>query len=185
MAFITAAELKNWPLPVTDKQWQLIEGAGAYIDTFIETATQNIKDYTEHDFELTEYTERIQGNNRAKLYLNEYPVVEISEIYGTDVYQNIRTVEPSGLIVDGKAGLVEWVDKFRNLWFREYIWTVTYTAGYATIPGPIKHATGLETIKLLQPLFRGGTNFNQVALVEDIDEQIVDLLYKYKRNRIG
>jgi len=185
MAFISAEELKNWPLPVTDKQWQMIEGAGAYITDFIDTATRNIQDYLERDIELTEYIERIPGNGRPKIILNNYPVVSVETVTGTDVHGNLRTQSGGDFIIDAKAGILEWVDRFRNAWFKQYIWTIEYTAGFATIPGPIKHATGLETIKLLQPLFRGGTNFSQVALVDDIDEEIVDLLYAYKRNRIG
>lgn len=186
MSFITAEELKKFPLPVTDKQWALIDGAGAYqIAATIATATQHVQNYLERDIESTTYVERIVGRNRDRLMLNNYPVQSITSVTSTDVYGNETSYGADYFLVNAGSGIIEWVDKFRYTFFPNYIWTVQYTAGYDVIPDTIKHATALQTVNLLQPIFRGGQNFQQVDIVEQLDEQTVDLLERYRRVRIG
>ena len=186
MAFITVEELKDYPLPVTDAQWAKIDNAGAYqIATVIDYATQHVKDYIERDLEELEYVERIQGTGRNKMMVNNYPVTAISEVTATDVHGNNQVYGSDAFLVNSRAGIIEFVDRYRNEWFRDKLWTIEYTAGYPTIPGPVKHATALVTIQMLQPLFRGGTNFASIDLVDESNEHIVDMLERYRRVRIG
>jgi hypothetical protein len=183
MGFITAAELKSMPLPVKESQWNNI--GSAYIEQTIDYATQHVKDYLEKDIEETEYVERLRGQDRDTLMLNHYPIISLDAVSSIDVYGYTRTYQPADFLIDTAAGIIEWVDKYRNTFIKSYIWTVEYTAGYATIPGPIKHATALVCLQMLQPFFRGGTNFASVDLVDESNEHIVDVLERYKRNRIG
>lgn len=186
MAFITVDELKDYPLPVTDKQWEKINGASPYqIQKVLDYATQNIKDYLDRDIELTDYTERIFVSQPVfKLILNQYPVTELTALGSTDIWNNPITYS-LGSFFAGENGIIEWTDRVRNAFYPTYIYTVEYTAGYAEIPGPIKHATALQAVTMLQPLFRGGTNFVQVDLIDAAEESIVDMLEKYRRKRIG
>jgi hypothetical protein len=186
MSFITVDELKDYPLPVKNSMWDKINGVSPYqIQKVLDYATQNIKDYLDRDIELTEYVERIfVSKPEPKLILNQYPVTELTSISSTDLYGNIITYSlPS--FFSGENGIIEWIDKTRNGFYPTYVYTVSYTAGYATIPGPIKHATALQAISMLEPMFRGGTNFAQIDLVEGTEEIIVDMLEKYRRKRIG
>lgn len=187
MAFITTAELKNYPLPITEAQWNKIDGVGGeQVDKVLAYASQNIKDYLDRDIELTAYTERMYVSGATtKLMLNQYPIASLTGISSTDLWGNVITYSTGSFVVNADAGIVEWIDKVRNGFLPPYVYTVSYTAGYATIPGPIKHATALQALSMLQPLFRGGTNFVQVDLVEGMEESIVDLLESYRRKRIG
>lgn len=181
--FITPTELKAYPLPVTDKQWEKI--TDEQIQTVIDYATQNIKDYLDRDIVITSYTERIVGSGRSTLILDAYPIVSLSSVSSRDYTETIANYSTSDFLIRANSGIIEWIDKLRNAFWSTRIWVVQYTAGYATIPGPVKHATALQTVQMLQPLFRGGSNFAQVELVEETNEQIVDMLEKYKRKRIG
>lgn len=185
MGFITAEELKHYPLPVTNKQWELIDSAGPYVQKVIDYASQRIKDYLEKDIEPATYIERIRTRNRDSLMLNHYPIISLDDVSATDAYGYTRTYSSGDFIIDSGAGIIEWLDKYRNTFLETYLWTVEYTAGYSEIPGPIKHATALQAVQMLQPLFRSGTNFAQVELITEMDEQIVDLLERYRRQRIA
>ena len=186
MAFITAEELKSMPLPVTEKQLEkLDQGSGYMIDFALEAASQHVKNYIERDIEETEYIERIPGKGRPSIMVNNYPLTSVESISGRDVYGYERTYSAEDFLVDADAGIVEFVDKYRNTFVKGWVWEIHYTAGFTTIPYVIKQATALQAINMLQPLFRGGQNFAQVDLVESLDETTVDLLDRYKRVRIG
>lgn len=183
MAFITVDEFRSMALPVTDKQWDML--TPDKIQATLASATQHVKDYLERDIEETEYIERIHGNSRPKLMVNNYPLVSIQGVSAIDAHGYSRTHEASEFLVDSRSGIIEWLDRYRNNWFQNYLWTVEYTAGYSAIPGPIKHATSLVALQMLQPLFRGGTNFASIDLVDESNEHIVDVLERYRRVRIG
>ena len=186
MAFLTENELKAYPLPITNAQWAKInELDDDQIDVVLNYASQHVEDYLERKIEEAEYIERIQGRNRGTLMLNNYPVISIDGVSSTDVYGYTRTYDANAFLMDGDAGIIEWLDKYRNTFVKGYLWTIEYTAGYAAVPGPIKHATALVAVQMLQPLFRGGTNFTQVDLLDESNETIVDMLERYRRQRIG
>lgn len=182
-SFITVDELKAKPLPVKDNQWAQIETE--QLEIAIADASQHVQDYLERDIEELEYIERIQGTGRSKMMVNNYPLTAITEVTATDVFGNEQVYGSDAFLVNSRAGIIEWVDRYRNEWFRDKLWTIEYTAGYVTIPGPVKQATALVTIQMLQPMFRGGTNFASVELIDESNEHIVDLLERYRRVRIG
>lgn len=182
-AFLTATELKAYPLPVTDKQWEKV--TDTQIDIVIGYATQNIEDYLDRHVLSAYYTERLPGLGRSSLMVEETPVTALSSVSERDVYENATSLTVSDMLIDSGAGIISWKDRANKQFYRGYYYVVTYQAGYATVPGPVKHATALQTIEMLQPLFRGGTNFVQVDLIEGLDTQIVDQLERYRRKRIG
>ena len=186
MALLTEAELKAYPLPITNVQWAKIDELDDdQIARVLDYASQHVEDYLERRVEETEYIERIQGANRNTVMLNNYPVISIEGVSAIDVFGYTRTYSAADFLIDTDAGIIEWLDKYRNTFLRSYLWTFEYTAGFSTIPGPIKHATALVVVQMLQPLFRGGTNFTQVDLINESNEAIVDMLERYKRQRIG
>jgi hypothetical protein len=182
-SFITPEELKRYPLPVTDKQWVRVDPA--QLEAVTAYATQYIEDYLDRSILSQNYIQRIRGTNRGSLVLDQYPVTAISAITSSDSTGYVETHSTTDFLINSGSGIIEWVDRSRNAFYKSRIYTVSYTAGYTSVPGPIKHATALQAVEMLQPLFRGGTDFTEVELIESIDEAIVDMLEKYKRKRIG
>jgi len=182
-SFVSVEEFLAYPLPVTDKQWEKIQRD--QIEEVLEAATDNIKDYLDRDLVLQQYIERIRGTGRFTMMLDSYPIVSLDAVSGYDVTETQHDYGTGDFLIHSGAGIIEWADKLRNKFWVDQIWQITYTAGMDTIPKPVKHATMLEAIQLLSPLFRGGTNFGSISLVENADETIVDLLEKYKRKRMG
>src|SRR3990167_2279976 len=177
--FITVEELRVYPLPVKEAQWDKI--TDDQIEVVIGYATENVQDYLDRSIFSGTYTERIPGSGKNLLILSEYPVNTIYSIESHDSTDTVLEYDPDDLILNEGAGLIKWANAALTSFWRGFDWVISYTAGYSTIPGPIKHATALQTIAMLQPLFRGGTNFVQVDLVNDSNEMIVDLLERYKR----
>jgi len=181
--FITPEELKRYPLPVTDKQWAKIEPEQLVAVTAY--ATQYVEDYLDRNICSQQYTQRIRGTNRGKLVLDQYPVTSLVSVTSTDMTGYITSISTSDLFINAGSGIIEWIDQTRNSFYKNLIWTVTYVAGYDVVPGPIKHATALQAVEMLQPIFRGGVDFQEVDLIEQLDESIVEMLERYKRKRIG
>ena len=113
------------------------------------------------------------------------PVTEVTGLTSVDLRGVETSYDESLIIINPNAGIIKWIDETRYAFYKQYWWVVEYTAGYSTVPRPIKQATALQTVEILQPIFRGGTNFVEVELIDSINTNIVDLLEKYKNKRIG
>lgn len=183
MALITIDELKAYSLPVKANQWDNI--GDDQIETIIDYASTNIEDYLDIAVASAYYTERIAGSGSGKLILNNYPVTQVVAVTQYDNTETSTVYDPAGFVIMSNAGIIMFSNRAYYSFWKEYDWVVTYRAGYDTIPGPIKHAVALQTIQMLQPMFRGGANFNEIKLIDGVNEQIVDLLETYKRKRIG
>lgn len=183
VAFITAQELKAYPLPVTDKQWEKV--SDYHISMVTDYASQHIEDYLDRSILAAVYSQRIVGNDRYTLMVEHYPIIELTGVSSYDIGEAQVDYTPDKFLVHAGAGIIEWSDKIHNHFSKYKVWEIRYRAGYTVIPGPIKHATALQCVEMLQPLFRGGSNFVEVDLIEGLNEQIVDMLEKYKRKRMG
>jgi hypothetical protein len=182
-AFITPEELKRYPLPVTDKQWEKIRYD--QLDAVTAYATEHIEDYLDRHILAAEYTERIVGTGRYTLLLDQYPIISLTTVTANDMSETVETYSTTDFLIHSGAGIIEFVDKTRYAFYKSRVWVVKYRAGYSSVPGPIKHATALQAVSMLQPLFRGGVDFAEIDLISEINEQIVDMLERYKRKRIG
>jgi hypothetical protein len=183
-SFITVAELKAYPLPVTSSQWQKV--GDDQIETVIAYASDHLEDYMDRAIDVTAYTDRIHRGSGFELQmLSVFPVVSLSSAYAIDGSNNRTLIDNAELLVDGESGMVEYLNRNRYKFSKYQKYEFNYTAGFSTVPGPLKHATALQTVKMLQPLFRGGSNFSEVELITELDEQIVELLDYYKRRRIS
>jgi hypothetical protein len=182
-ALITVEEFKALPLPIKSSMYDKLTDE-VLLET-IERASENVEDYLDRRLASAYYTQRIPGNGRSKLLLDEYPVTQLVSLTNTAYNGATTAYDISDIIIDSAAGILYWVNSYRWAFWQNTWWNVHYRAGYTTIPGPVKHAVGLQTVNMLQPLFRGGTNMEQVDLIVDQNEMIVDLLEKYKRKRIG
>jgi len=181
--FITPEELKAYTLPVTAKQWSMV--GDDQLAVVIGYASDHLEDYMDRKVLTANYTDRRGGTGSHKILLSVYPVTAISSAYQTDSLGNETSWDTSEFYINENAGILEFIKRGRYAFYKYYTWTFNYTAGYAAVPGPIKHATALQTVKMLQPLFRGGTNFTETELVTDLDEQVMEMLEVYKRRRIA
>lgn len=180
---ITYDDLRAYPLPVKTSQWDAI--GEEQVTTIIEYASQNIMDYVDLGIASAYYTERIPGSGTGNLLLDQYPVILVSTVDKMDSQDNATSIDVSDLILDKGAGMITFKNRSRFAFYKNYDYAVTYQAGWYTTPGPIKHAVALQAVQMLQPMFRGGQNFTEIKLIDGINEEIVDLLEKYKRKRIG
>jgi hypothetical protein len=181
-AYITPAELKAYPLPVTAQQWSKV--GDDQLAIVIGYATDHLESYMDRKLAVGNYVDKVRGKGSSRLLLPQYPVIAVNYVTAYDMYNNYSTFDISNFWVEHEAGIIEWLNSYTYKFDSRY-WMVDYNAGYPTIPGPAKHAVALQTVKMLQPLFRGGQNFVEVELINELDEQIVELLDPYKRTRFA
>lgn len=181
--FITPEELKSYPLPVTAKQWSLV--GDDQLTIVIGYASDHLEDYLDRKILSANYTDRRGGTGTHKMLLSVYPVTAVSSAYQIDGLGNSTTWDTSEFYINSDAGILEMVKRDKYEFSKLSTWEINYTAGFATVPGPVKHAAAMQTVKMLQPLFRGGTNFTETELINDLDETIMELLEYYKRRRIA
>lgn len=184
MALINKEYLKATPLPIKDAQWNLI--GDTQLDTVLQEASEFVEDYLDRHIASAYYEERVVGSDRPMLILEEYPITYLVSVEARDLTEQVTSYDTESFIIHADAGMIEWVDKARNLFSSQRVYVVNYMAGYYPIPGPIKKATALQTVEMLQPIFRRtNTNMTQADVIPETSEQIVELLEKYRRKRIG
>ena len=181
--FITTQELKEYPLPVSAKQWQLV--GDDQLATTIEAASDHLEDYLDREILTANYTDRRRGTGTEKILLPVYPITALSSAYMYDGLGNQTEWDTSEFYINSDAGILEFIKRDRYSFTKHYTWEFSYTAGYATVPTPVKHAAAFQTVKMLQPIFRGGSQFTETELITDLDDQIIELLEVYKRRRIA
>lgn len=181
---ITNDALKSYPLPVTAKQWQLV--GDDQLTTVIGFASDHIEDYLDRKVEITSVSDRIKaGSGTNRQLLSTYPVTELTSVKSYDGLNNETVHDLSAFYMNAESGILEFLERDKKAFTKSKIWVVAYDAGFATVPGPIQHAVALQTVKMLQPVFRGGSQFTETEFIMELDEQIVELLEYYKRRRIG
>lgn len=181
MALITREYFDKLPLGLTKQMQPFMES----IDLFIQTASEQVEAYCERKFELQEHVEVLYGTGNNRILVDQYPVQSVDTITYEDDFGGSWTVDTNYIRVH-PSGVLEW--KFpvtQGPWRRDRIYTITYTAGFDPVPGPIKHATALWTTELLRPNFAGPTPERPAELVPFTTEQIGEMLENYRRRRIG
>lgn len=178
--YITAEEFKARPLGISMRQY-----TDEMLEDYIEVATAAVEDLCERVFTEVEYTETLRGTGTEKLLLNNYPVVEIDSINETTISDGAtESVDITGLIrsdLHDASGILELSD---GGWSAGSLYEVTYTAGYDTIPAPVRHATAVWVSELLKPDY-AGPSLDVPEIVPFSTQQIVELLTPYKRRRVG
>ena len=151
------------------------------IEETIDEASQYIEDYLDRNITIRSVTERIIGRRDWTILLDNYPIVALTSVSYERANGEMGTFDNSAFLIHAEAGILEMIDK--SDWFRgDTLYAVTYTAGYATVPGPIKRAVVLQTIQLLRPMYSDATLELPELVSEDL---IVNLLEKYRRKRIA
>lgn len=154
------------------------------LDTLIAEASAWIEDFCGRKFEAQSVTEVLRGRGYNRLVLDNYPINSITSIDWVDDSGATGTVATSDVrILDG--GILEFKNPLDGPWYATRTYTVAYNTGFSTIPGPIKRATALKVVDLMQPMYSGAREARQVELISDIEGKVLDLVERYRRERLG
>jgi hypothetical protein len=180
---ITLDYFKSLPLGIKTSTLEKLSDTA--LNNFIATASEQVRKYCDRQFDVTTITnEPHYTKTMRRLVLEQYPVISLTSISWTDDTGQTGTHDPSDFrILPG--GIIEWkLTRFPAPFLQGRIYYITYSAGYATIPGPVQHATALWVTELLQPAYAGPSN-DAPELVTLTSQQIGELLESYRRRRIG
>jgi hypothetical protein len=184
MGFVTVAEFKALPLGLQDR---LLDKFGdAAIQSYIDTASTQIENYCKRIIAQAEVTDPMfDGRNNVETVLRQYPVAEITKVAWEDDSGQTGEHDHSNFFLYS-SGRLRWKANVPGgpfIFGRHY--TITYKAGYTTIPGPIKHACGLWVTELMQPTFATPSGKDNSDLVALSSEQIGELLDGYRRKGVA
>jgi hypothetical protein len=181
LGLITVLEFKALPLGLPDKVFDKIGDPALQI--FIDTASTQVANHCSRQLESAEIEQEMDGNGDYVAVLREYPVTELASVEWEDDLGTTGTEDVTKLRVSS-SGIIRWVNKRYGPFLRSRRYTVTYTAGYEVVPGPIKHATAIWTTELLQPVYNQGAAGKPATLIELSSEQIAELLEDYRRKGV-
>jgi hypothetical protein len=183
--YITATEFKDKPLGIALRQY-----SSDQLDSFIEIATEQVETFCERVFEQTTYTETFVGDGSSTYLTLQYPLISVTSISETTIATTPSTtaITPSTLVrttETDKFGKIRLGPSSEVTNFQAGAkYTIVYTAGYATLPPAIKHATALFVSELVKPDY-GGAQDTTPEIIPISSQQIADLLSIYRRRRIG
>lgn len=158
------------------------------LDEYLQIATANVEAYTERVFDSIQYTEKFRGDGSLTFLGYQYPLTAIASITqvtiseGTsttaDLTKLVRTDQNDSIARIELSGNDSGISSFRA----DCVYTLVYTAGYATVPPVVKHATGLWCAELLRADY--GATQQSPEIVPMTSQQIVELLNPIRRRRI-
>lgn len=184
MSIIDSNYLRSIPIPIKDSQWDMI--GEPQIQQAIDEAQEYILDYLDRRIASAYFTDRIEGPGRPRLVLEEYPVTYLQSVYSYDAHNIEYQHDTQEFIVLAAEGMVEWKDKVENMFARGRTYVINYQAGYYPVPVAIQKALAIQSIEMLQPLFRKtNSSMSMVDLIPNSTEMVVELLERYRRKRIG
>lgn len=124
-----------------------------FVKRKINQATEMIEGYCGRRFALTTYTdEKYDGTYTSSLVLKQRPIatspaVTVKASDGATSDASYQTIDSSYYFIDYDAGIIDGVSNFFGGYNR---WGITYTAGYATIPGDLLEACATLAAYLAQ-----------------------------------
>lgn len=180
MSLITLNYFKGLPLGINTATLNKLTDAA--LEELIETASAQVEGYCNRKFASTSYTDTVYGTNNRRLILKESPATAITSVSWVDDTGQTGT-HNANLFRILPGSILEWKDPVNGPFHSGRLYSVVYTAGYATIPGPVKHAVALWVTELLQPAFAGPSQ-EAPELVALSSQQIGELLEEYRRKRI-
>jgi hypothetical protein len=141
-AWATVAELKR----VFERLQFAYSGtwSDAELDALILRKQDDFEGDTRRKFSIATYTdERYDGNGRERMVLNQYPVVVLSSVvFLSGSHCTNEAVDLSAFWLDASKGVLVLLQGCCQDCFPEGVRnvSVTYSAGYASIPNTIKEA---------------------------------------------
>lgn len=156
------------------------------LDELIQEASEWVEDYLRRRIDPTEMTEVLRGRGYHRLLLDEWPITEIVSIDWADDGGSTGEIDPA-LVRILPHGAIEFLNFNRPTgpWLPYRTYTIVYAVGMDPIPTVIKRATALKVVDLFSPMYQGARDTRLVEFVSNIQEMIVDLLEKYRRDRAG
>jgi hypothetical protein len=183
--YLTSAEVRARASAIGLKLRQISD---ELLDEYIQTATEEVEDYTERIFASAYYDETWRGDDSTTYLVQNYPVLDIVSLSEKTVETTpvVTTLDPTLLVrndINDLAGRIELspLDTV-TAFVSTNLYTVRYRAGFDILPSRVKHATMLYVAELMQPDFADPAN-GRVDLVPMSSEQIVELLGKLRRKR--
>jgi hypothetical protein len=151
------------------------------LDTLIQEASDWVEDYCDRKFELQSVTEERYGPSRAdaRFLADNFPVTAVTSAYWEDGSFS-GTIDVSEFRVNS-AGVIEWKNGY---FYPGVFYKITYTTGFDPIPSNVRRATALKIAVLLQPQYQGPQE-REIFMSTNLDQLIVDLLERYRRERLG
>lgn len=156
------------------------------LDVLIEEASDWVEGYCDRRFVIEEYVEVIHYPFRQKTpyaLLDHWPVTAVTAIAWDNGIGGSGTYNPN-LVWAGSDGTLFWKNHTFYAWFGDTRYTITYTAGYATVPTNVRRAVALKVANLMQPQYQGVQD-REVFMVTNLEAMIIDLLEPYRRERVG
>jgi len=153
------------------------------LTVLIGDASDWVQNYCDRAFVAGPVVEVLRGRGYHRLILDQFPVNSLTTItYESDAGATGSVDITKVRVLTG--GIAEFKNPVNGPWRSDYTYTVTYNAGYATVPSAVKRATALKVADLMSPQYRGPQD-REVNMVSDIEEKIIDLLEHYRRERLG
>ena len=180
VAFVDIAYVKSLPSGARERQFPVDER----LQEIIEVASEFIERYLERHIAVATITERKWGGGWQRMILEEMPIITLNSVTEISLTGGTTMIDPSSFVLHRDAGMIEWANLLTKHFRSDRVYLVNYTAGYATIPAPIRHATALQVHKLLYEGFAGRI-VEPEGLIDIYDEKIAELLEPYRRKRIA
>lgn len=139
-----------------------VPAAGEFFETsgqvedFLTYISDLIDLYCQRSFNIESYEQIFQGQGDDVTFLDNIPATGISSITYLDMFGTASgTLTTSDYRLFTTTGKVKFTDALSY----EYLYTITYQAGYSTIPNPIKQATMMLANTYLQSIDNGAVAF--------------------------
>lgn len=152
------------------------------LTVLIGEASEWVEGYCRRKFGSQSITEHHWGSGRRRLILNEFPVATVTTITAVNSRGAAATAPETDEVRIMPGGMLELID-VADIWFTDRFYTIAYTLP-DPVPGPVKRATALKVVDLLDPMYFPGKQ-KSVELVTSVQEQMVTLLEDFRRERIG
>lgn len=134
MAYITSTEFLNSPYGAEYQPSGSIFATTADVDSFLQYISDLIDLYCGRTFDVKTYTDTFEGQGSTVHMLRVFPIASLTSVDYDDI-SSTGTVSLSNFRAQ-ETGLLK--SKVPFLFGRTY--TITYDAGYAVTPQPIKQA---------------------------------------------
>lgn len=137
MSYVTYEEFVDGPYGIDFAPTGSVFQTSGAVEEFLSFVSSLIDLYCGRKFDVNRFEEIVEGNDKDVIYLNSIPVTGIVSIEYSSYSGSTGSIEPVRVVLFKKIGKVKYPSKFSS----DKYYTITYDAGYETIPEPIKMAT--------------------------------------------
>jgi hypothetical protein len=177
---LTADEFRALPLGLSDRVIEKLDENDS-LQFYIDAASEEVEGLCKRYFEARTIDERLEGHDDPKMVLSHYPVVSFTSAY-LEHSDGTETAYANSLFdVTSESGIMSYKNRATYSFERGQVYRFVYQTGYTTIPRAVQMATALWTLDLLPPVLGVRRTPDEV---ESAQSNIIDLLQKFRRDRI-